>query len=114
VDDPSKLGPQARAALQDEANELFVGAGTLWEISIKAGLGKLTLSMPVDQWLHKAIADLGAAILPIAIEHAAAQAQLAGRGDPFDRLLAAQSNVGNMTAVSNDLALDQFGVHRLW
>ena len=59
VDDPSKLGLQAGAAIQDEANELFVGAGTIWEISIKSGLGKLTLSMPVDQWLHKAIADLG-------------------------------------------------------
>lgn len=37
LDAPSKLGAAARAALQDPANELLVGAGTMWELSIKSG-----------------------------------------------------------------------------
>lgn len=45
VDDPSKLGPQAATALQDQGNDLLLSAGAIWEIAIKVGLGKLTLSM---------------------------------------------------------------------
>ena len=114
VEDTSQLGPQAATALQDSANDLLVSAGTIWELSIKVGLGKLSLTMPFADWMNKAIADLGAAILPIKIEHADAQTQLLGRGDPFDRLLAAQSIVENLSIVSNDTGLDQYGVQRLW
>lgn len=48
VNDPSKLGPSAATALQDPGNDLFVSAGTVWELAIKVGLGKLTLSGPID------------------------------------------------------------------
>ncbi|MCI0363188.1 MAG: type II toxin-antitoxin system VapC family toxin, partial [Phycisphaerales bacterium] len=114
VDEPSKLGSQASIALQDRANELVVSAGTIWEVSIKVGLDKLTLSMTFGQWMNTAIADLGAAILPITTEHADTQARLTGRGDPFDRLLAAQSIFENLAVVSNDAQLDQYGINRLW
>lgn len=114
VEDPSKLGPQAATALADRTNEILVSAGTIWELSIKTGLGKLSLALPFAQWMNQAIADLGAAILPITIAHADAQSKLPGRGDPFDRLLAAQSIVENVSIVSSDAGLDQYGVSRLW
>jgi PIN domain nuclease of toxin-antitoxin system len=34
--------------------------------------------------------------------------------DPFDRLLAAQALVEKISLVSNDSALDAYGVTRLW
>ena len=43
LDDPRKPGKRAVAVLEDPANELLVSVGTVWEISIKAGLGKLSL-----------------------------------------------------------------------
>jgi PIN domain nuclease of toxin-antitoxin system len=46
VDEPSKLGPRALTALQDAGNDLLLSAGTIWEIAIKVGLGKLSLSTP--------------------------------------------------------------------
>jgi PIN domain nuclease of toxin-antitoxin system len=64
--------------------------------------------------MNKAVADLGTTILPITIEHAETQSRLAGRGDPFDRLLAAQCKVENVPIASNDSGLDQYGVQRLW
>ena len=59
---------------------------------------------------------LGAAavIVDLTIAHAAAQTTLTGRGDPFDRLLAAQSMVDGLTVVSNDPGLDQYRIQRLW
>jgi PIN domain nuclease of toxin-antitoxin system len=66
VDDPSKLGTQAVTALQDPGNDLLLSAGTIWEIAIKVGLGKLSLSMPYRQWMNQAITDLGITVLPTA------------------------------------------------
>jgi PIN domain nuclease of toxin-antitoxin system len=76
VDDPSRLGPAATVALQDPANELLVSAATVWEIAIKVGLGKLTLSLPYRDWVNKAITDLSLSILPVTVDYAAAQAAL--------------------------------------
>ncbi len=115
VDDPSKLSPHAVTALQDPANELLVSAGTIWEISIKVGLKKLSLSLPFQQWMNKAIADLGATVLPITVEYANMQAGLPHHHrDPFDRLLVAQAMFEKLSLVSGDAIFDQYGISRLW
>jgi len=115
VDDPSKLGPQAVTALQDPANDLLLSAATIWEIAIKVGLGKLSLSVPYRQWMNQAITDLGMTVLPITVEYADVQVNLPKHhGDPFDRLLVAQSQVENNHLVSADPVFDQYGIHRLW
>ena len=70
-----------------------MSAATIWEIGIKVGLKKLSLSMPYREWMNKAIADLGLTLLPITVEYADVQAGLPKHhGDPFDRLLAAQAS----------------------
>src|SRR5208283_4660135 len=103
VDDPAKLSSPAAKAIEDPSNELLISAGTIWEVSIKVGLEKLSLSMPFRQWMEKAIADLGLTLLPINVEYADVQAGLPRHhGDPFDRLLAAQARVENVSLVSAD------------
>jgi PIN domain nuclease of toxin-antitoxin system len=115
VDDPSKLGTQAVTALQDPGNDLLLSAGTIWEIAIKVGLGKLSLSMPYRQWMNQAITDLGMTVLPITVEYADVQGNLPKHhGDPFDRLLVAQAKVENMALVSADPGFDPYGINRLW
>ncbi len=115
VDDPAKLTPASVVALEDAANDLLIGAGTLWELSIKTGLGKLTLSLPFRSWMEGAIAGLGLAVLPITLESCERQASLPfHHRDPFDRLFAAQALVENIKVVSADAILDQYGVDRIW
>jgi PIN domain nuclease of toxin-antitoxin system len=115
VDDPSRLSAAAVNALQDSANELLLSAATIWEIAIKAGLGRLSLSMPYRQWMERAIADLGLTVVPISVDYADAQAQLPWHHrDPFDRLLAAQAQVENVSLVSGDAMFDRYGVERIW
>ena len=115
VDDPSKLGAAAVASLQDSANELVISAATLWELSIKSGLTKLTLSLPFRQWMDKAMADLGLTGLQITLDYAECQAGLPWHHrDPFDRLLAAQALVERIPLVSADAIFDQYGVRRVW
>src|SRR5207244_2414360 len=88
-------------ALQDPANELLVSAATVWEIAIKVGLGKLTLSSSFRDWMNRAITDLSLSILPVTVDYAGAQAALPWHHrDPFDRLLIAQA----LAAPSSTLA----------
>ena len=115
VDAPLKLGPQAVTALQDPSNDLLLSAGTIWELAIKVGLGKLSLSMPYREWMNQAITDLGMTGLPITVEYADVQSNLPRHhGDPFDRLLVAQAQVEDMALVSADPGFDPYGINRLW
>jgi len=93
VDEPARFGKATVTALQDPNNELLLSAGTAWELAIKVGLKKLTLSTPYKQWITKAIGDLDLAVLLISVDHADVQAGLPWHHrDPFDRLLVAQSS----------------------
>lgn len=96
-------------------NERLLSAATIWELAIKVGLGKLTLSAPYRQWMAKAINDLVATILPITVDYADAQSGLSKHHwDPFDRMLIAQSQVEGISLVSNDTIFDRYGVSRIW
>jgi PIN domain nuclease of toxin-antitoxin system len=115
VDDPPKLSTVALAAIQDPANDRLLSAATVWELAIKVGLGKITLSLPYRQWMAKGIADLKVNILPITVEYAERQSVLPPyHKDPFDRLVIAQALVEGIPIVSADAAFDPYGVTRIW
>jgi PIN domain nuclease of toxin-antitoxin system len=85
VDNPEKLGSSASDALQDPSNEMLLSAGSIWEIAIKLGLGRLSLSLPFREWMSRAIEDLGILVLPITVDYADRQSALPHHhGDPFD------------------------------
>jgi PIN domain nuclease of toxin-antitoxin system len=86
--DSPGLSREARAAI-DEAEEVFVSAASIWEATIKVGIGRLR-AVPGD--LLAGIAASGFVELPVSARHAAAVAALpAHHRDPFDRLLVAQA-----------------------
>ena len=115
VDQDHLLSRTAHAAITDPNNALLLSAATIWEIAIKVGLNKLSLSMAYRPWMNKAIADLGLTELPITVAYADVQAGLPSHHrDPFDRLLVAQALVENVPIISADAILDQYGVTRVW
>jgi PIN domain nuclease of toxin-antitoxin system len=115
VDKDHFLTPAAHAAITDPDNDLLLSAATIWEIAIKVGLGKLSLSLPYRDWMERAIADLGLAVLPITVAVADVQASLPWHHrDPFDRLIVAQALVEGVPVVSSDAIFDQYGIVRVW
>lgn len=115
VDQPSELGIEAVKCLQNPENELLLSAASVWEIAIKVGLKKLTLSLPYREWLEKARGELSVAILPIAVAHADAVIGLAAHHrDPFDRMIAAQASVEKMSLVTIDSVFTRYGVKQIW
>jgi PIN domain nuclease of toxin-antitoxin system len=64
---------------------------------------------------ESALADLRTTLLPITVAYADAQAGLpVNHRDPFDRLLIAQALVDGLSIVSADIAMDLYGVTRIW
>ena len=70
VDQDHLLSARAHAAITDPSNDLRLSAGTIWEVSIKVSLGKLSLSLPFRKWMTQAMTDLGVTVLPITVEYA--------------------------------------------
>lgn len=115
VDAPAQLGAAARSALLDAGNDRLLSAATIWEISVKVGLKKLSLSMPFLPWINKAMMDLKMSVLPITAEHADAQISLPTyHRDPFDRLLISQAQVENVPIISADEMFERYGIARIW
>src|SRR6185503_14862416 len=115
VDQDHLLSPSSSAAITDPSNDLLLSAGSIWEIGIKVGLGKLVLSQPYRLWMTQAILDLGIAVLPVTVEYSDVQAGLPRHhSDPFDPLLIAQAMVEQVPIVSGDPVIDAYGITRLW
>jgi PIN domain nuclease of toxin-antitoxin system len=115
VEEPAKVSSPAMTVLQDPANQRLLSAGTVWELAIKVGIGKLVLSMPYRQWLETAINDLKLDILPITVAYGERQSVLPPHHkDPFDRLMIAQALVDGIAIASVDAMFDSYGVTRIW
>ncbi len=88
VTDNPKLTIAARKIIT-EADEVFVSSASIWEASVKAGLGKLDVDVKL---LVTEIAASGFKELPVRAVHAALVQDLPDiHRDPFDRLLVAQA-----------------------
>jgi len=100
ADDPV-LGDRTRDALA--GREAHVSTASMWEIAIKAELGKL--SVPDD--LPGRIEAAGLAWLPVSPEHAWASRGVEGlpHRDPFDRLLVSQAVAEDLLLVTADRVL---------
>jgi PIN domain nuclease of toxin-antitoxin system len=83
----------------------------VWEIAIKASLGRLRISRADLARLPALIDEAGFDELPVHARHASRVYELpAHHRDPFDRLLVAQTLVDDLTLVSVDPAFSAYGV----
>lgn len=105
---PDRLSPEAVALIEDQGNELIYSAASLWEISIKSGLGRSDFQVD-SRLLRRGLLDNGYAELAITGEHAAAVGGLpALHADPFDRILIAQSMVEGMLLLTSDAVVAKY------
>ncbi|MCY2945367.1 MAG: hypothetical protein NT142_12715 [Planctomycetota bacterium] len=59
------MSATATALAVDPANELFLSMASVWEIAIKVGMKKLTVSAPYVTFMTRAIAGYGVSVLPV-------------------------------------------------
>ena len=115
VDNPKHLSNLANALIIDPENPVYVSSVSAWEISIKYGLGRLTLARPPEQFVPEARSNHGFSSLQLNEEAALYMHRLpAPHRDPFDRALVAQAIVGGMTIVTPDPAIARYPVPVRW
>ena len=114
IEGSPKLGKRAKKSLLHPDAAVWVSAATIWEIAIKAALGRFDPFEPPEDWTLKLVNELGVRSLPITFEHAASVRHLPlHHADPFDRLLIAQARCENLTLVTVDPLMDAYGVRTL-
>lgn len=105
LDAPERLPQQIVTQLESPETMVYFSAASIWEIAIKASLGKLDFPYSPEA-IAQAARDTGFVELPVRAEHGAKVAQLPlHHHDPFDRLLIAQSLLLPAQLLTADAAL---------
>lgn len=109
----SQLSPRALRAIED-ADQAYASIASVWEISIKVGLGKLDLGGSPEEFVRGLLAT-NIRILPIQLRHALRVEKLPRHhGDPFDRMLIAQAIEEDLSIVTADPAFSRYSVPIIW
>jgi PIN domain nuclease of toxin-antitoxin system len=109
------LSKPARLLIEEKNNVSLVSAASAWEIATKVRLGRLPAAADLVQNFVPDLEQQRIEILFVTAEHGLRAGLLPGpHRDPFDRMLIAQAQAENVPIVSNDKALDGYGVPRLW
>ncbi len=106
--EPDRLSATARAALQARAHIVHVSVINFWEISLKAGLGKLSLDGVSPEDYPGLAGEAGWIIVPLTARTASSAGRLKripAHRDPFDRLLIWTAISENFALVSGDGAI---------
>jgi PIN domain nuclease of toxin-antitoxin system len=102
IAEPRRLSAREYKMLTSHpADKLWVSHGSLWEIAIKAGSGKLTL----PKNFFSVIRQRNIRWLPHRFEHMEAYLELPKipeHSDPFDRMLIAQAKTEKLTIMTRD------------
>jgi PIN domain nuclease of toxin-antitoxin system len=117
-DGSNELSNQACKMIENNDNDIYISIASLWEISIKSALGKLSISGDFET----VIDDVEACkikILPITFPHITVQHKLPLiHKDPFDRIIISQAIFEGLNIISRDEIFDQYliekNISRIW
>ena len=104
--EPQRVPERLRRLLEGDG-DFYVSIASIWEISIKAAIGKLV----TVQNISEALMETGYRILPIKVEHVEAVRYLPlHHRDPYDRLLICQARLEELILVATDRQFSNYDV----
>lgn len=114
TNDP-QLSLRARELIAEEAHAIMVSATSAWEIATKFRLGKLASATGAVTRFNELVVADGFVHLPVSYLHALkAGGFVANHRDPFDRMLAAQSEIERLPLLTCDPAFAEFKTRTIW
>lgn len=114
IDGSTELSSLARSIIEDKNTVKFISTVTLWEISIKISLRKLTLNLNFEA-LPDFITSNMFNDLAIKFKHLQQLGKLEHyHRDSFDRLIIAQAVTENLTIISADQHFAAYPVNIVW
>jgi len=113
--EPDRIGARCRPLIAKRASLVYFSAASAYELGQKQRWRGASLPSTLLQNLAAHLDAEGWIILPISLDHATrAGLHISTHRDPFDRLLAAQAEIENLTLVTCDPAFATFGTRTLW
>ena len=113
LSDESKLSERVRKMLP--LADTWFSVASLWEILIKAKIGKIPLPRPAGPFLISKLAFNGVRLLPVTADHVLRIESLPDyHRDPFDRMLIAQSLEERLPLVSADRVFARYPIEVIW
>ena len=111
--DSPELSASAHSLI-DKAEYVAVSIASFWEIAIKQSIGKMQFCMTIPE-LESLCLDRDIQVLPVqsvVLEQIKSLPKI--HGDPFDRLIIAQAQIGKMTIITRDRMIPQYPVSTIW
>jgi PIN domain nuclease of toxin-antitoxin system len=110
----TKLSSSAISRIRSEPGKVYLSLASAWEISIKAGLGKLELHLPLSELLGQPMLDDGIELLNLTAEDVVSYTDLrlpeSGHRDPFDRILVVQTQLRDLSLMTADRAFLDYNI----
>jgi PIN domain nuclease of toxin-antitoxin system len=111
---PQRLASSFAAELVDRHNDIRYSLASLWEVAIKASLGREDFQVDPPA-LRRGLLREGFQELPIQAEHVLAVRDLPWiHRDPFDRLLVVQAQSEGLRLFTTDRRLAEYGEAVRW
>jgi PIN domain nuclease of toxin-antitoxin system len=115
ISDDRRLSDRAREVIGEGHNELYFSAASGWEISIKAGLGRLETPEELEPFIADQLSRNAFQVLPIYLRHALHVSILPDHHrDPFDRILVSQAILEEVPLLSADPKISHYPVEVVW
>jgi PIN domain nuclease of toxin-antitoxin system len=121
VSGDSQLSPLAKSTIENELatqdGAVLISAISAWEIAMLVKADRLTLTMPVDDWLKTAGAIEGVRFVPVDNDVGVESTRLPGdfHKDPADRMIVALARHLNVPLVTADTKIRSYKhVRTIW
>lgn len=115
IEGSPNLSRLARTLIEDQGNQRFLSVASLWEVSIKVSISKLTLGMSFTELVEREVYGNAIDLLAIQPKHLEELSKLPfHHKDPFDRLIIAQSLAECMPVVSKDNSFNDYPIILYW
>lgn len=110
---PDNLSHEQRRALQRierKGEAVAVSAISLWELAMMASSGRVRVNLALDSWIEEMSDDPLIEILPLTAAIAATSVSLTGLPrDPADRIIAATALCHQLTLLTSDERIREWG-----
>ena len=116
--DPDQLPAKARGVLENPRNAPFgLAAISLWELAKLVEKGRITLTIPLSEWINRALDPVLIEVLPLTPQVAVESTTLPANfhSDPADELIIATTRLHDATLITADKKiLGYSSVKTLW
>lgn len=110
---PGQLRPDGISRIEGALlkHRLYISTVSVWEIGLLVARNRITLSVPVKDWVQQATTVPGLRLHPLDWQVALESTLLPGElhADPADRLLIAEARIGGLTLMTRDKKILDYG-----